>query len=84
MAYLLLGNYLKSGLDISRLWLDVNNFNNLYKTQISEATNLETLKYAAWSLYIFTSRCFKPGTESVQLMLSVTNTVELLTNILSL
>ena len=24
MAYLLLGNYLKNGLDISQLWLDVN------------------------------------------------------------
>ena len=78
MAYLLLGNYLKSGLDISNFWLDVNLFNSLYKTKILESTNLDTLRYMAWSLYIFTSRCFKPGTESPQLMLSVTNTVDFL------
>ena len=84
MAYLLLGNYLKNGIDISALWLDTNSFELMYAQQINQSTNLQTLKYAAWSLYIFTSRCFRPGTESLQLMFSVQSTVKLLTDILGL
>ena len=51
--------------------------------RISEAAP-STLNYMAWSLYIFSSRCFAPGTETHQLMLSAQACVQKLTEILPL
>jgi hypothetical protein len=46
---------------------------------------MQTLKYAAWSLYIYTGKCFKPGqAESTQLMIAVQQAVSKLIELLQL
>ena len=42
------------------------------------------MQYMAWSLFIFCSRCFKPGTETPQLMMSVQTTFYKLTDMLKM
>lgn len=52
--------------------------------RVGESIAPSTLQFMAWSLYIFTSRCFVPGTETTQLMPSVQACVTKLTDILRL
>lgn len=79
----MLGSYLKNKIDITELFIDVVSFETMYE-RVSQTAPSTTLNYMAWSLYIFTSRCFTPGTETPQLMLSVQAVVIKLTDILRL
>lgn len=70
ISFVALGSYLKNNIDISELLINVVSFQDVYMVR-NEATAPSTLTLMAWSLYIFTTRCFVPGTETTQLMLSV-------------
>ena len=86
MSFILLGSYLKNDIDITGeitdIFINVVSFQSMYE-RIGEAAP-STLNYMAWSLYIFSSRCFAPGTETPQLMLSAQACVQKLTEILPL
>ena len=79
-SFILLGSYLKNNIDITELFIDVISFERMYE-RISSAPET-SLKYMAWSLYIFTTRCFSPGSETAQLMHAVQACVTKLTDIL--
>ena len=84
MTYLAIGTYLRNGVDISTLLFDQAAFQGIYG-QLSDASGMQTLKYAAWSLYIYTAKCFKPGqAESTQLMIAVQQAVSKLIELLQL
>ena len=70
VSYVTLGSYLKNNIDISELFVNVVSFQEMYM-QRSEAVAPSTQALIAWSIYIFTTRSFAPGTETTQLMLSV-------------
>ena len=72
---------MKNNIDISELFTNLDIFQTMYMN-INETTSGSTLTYMAWSLYIFTNRCFRPGSETQQLMLCVQAVVQKLTDIL--
>lgn len=57
LTYLVLGTYLRNGVDISSLFFEPDSFGLMYAS-LSDAAGLQTLKFAVWSLYIFTLKCF--------------------------
>ena len=83
LSHVTLGSYLKNNIDISELFTDVASFQSMYE-RVNESAASSTINLMAWSLYIFTSRCFAPGSETPQLMLSVQACVGKLTEVLRL
>mmetsp|Transcript_28920 Transcript_28920/g.38556 ORF Transcript_28920/g.38556 Transcript_28920/m.38556 type:complete len:142 (-) Transcript_28920:1531-1956(-) len=81
LAYVTLGSYIKNNVDITELFTDMENFQRIY-SRVDAQLAPSTLNLMTWSLYIFTSRCFTPGSETPQLMVSVAATVNRLTEIL--
>ena len=63
ITYIALGSYLKNNVDITELFNDMETFSRIY-SGVDNQMAPSTLSLMTWSLYIFTSRCFAPGTET--------------------
>lgn len=82
-AFLLIGYYLKNGLDsIGNVLVHADNFEFLYK-QVHPGQHPECLQFIAWSLYILSLRCFQPNQESAGKLALAQTVVQKLTQILS-
>ena len=84
VTFVVLGSYLKNDVDITELFMHMESFQMIYSRIGSEQLEPSTLSLMTWSLYIFSSHCFDPGMQSPQIMNSVTECVNRLTDILSI
>ena len=57
MAFLLIGNYLKQDIDILACWHNEENLNAIYSSLLNLDTKqpANTMFYAMWSLYMYSS-----------------------------